>query len=85
MPTKNFNFSVNGTEIKNQHEKLIAADILNLAAKAEAIPNKPENYFLESADEKNHRFKNDDWVNLHEYTEFITVPNSKTDVAATEL
>ena len=78
-----FSFKVNDTEIKTEHEKLIAADILSLAAQVGAIPNNPESYFLETADEK-HRFKNDDWVDLHEYKEFITVPTGKTDVAIVE-
>ena len=81
MSENSFSFSVNGTEIKTQHEKLIAADILALAEKVGAIPNKPETYFLETADEK-HQFKNEDWVNLLEYKDFITVPTGKTDVAA---
>ena len=80
MATDNFSFTVNDTELKTQHEKLIAADILELAKQAGAIPNNPEFYFLETADEK-HRFKNDDWVDLREYKEFITVPTGKTDVA----
>ena len=81
MATDNFTFTVNDTEIKTQHEKLIAADILKLAEQAGAFPNKPETYFLETADEK-HRFKDEDWVDLQEYKEFITVPTGKTDVAA---
>ena len=80
MATDSFSFTVNDTAIETQHEKLIAADILKLAEQAGAIPNKPETYFLETADEK-HRFKNEDWVNLQEYKEFITVPTGKTDVA----
>ena len=81
MATDSFSFTVNDTEIKTQHEKLIAADILKLAEQAGAIPNPPGTYFLETADEK-HRFKNGDWVNLQEYKAFITVPTGKTDVAA---
>ena len=81
MATDSFSFTVNDTEIKTQHEKLIAADILKLAEQAGAIPNPPETYFLETADET-HRFKNEDWVNLQEYKAFITVPTGKTDVAA---
>lgn len=75
-----FTFTVNDTEIQTEHEKLMAADILSLAEQAGAIPNKPESYFLETADEQ-HRFKSDDWVDLQEYKEFITVPTGKTDVA----
>ena len=81
MATDTFSFTVNATEIKTQHEKLIAADILKLAGQAGAIPNPPETYFLETADEKT-RFKNEDWVNLQEYKAFITVPTGRTDVAA---
>ena len=80
MATDSFSFTVNDTEIKTQHEKLIAADILKLAEQAGAIPNKPETYFLETADEEL-RFKNEVWVNLLEYKDFITVPTGKTDVA----
>ena len=80
MATDSFSFTVNDTEIETQHEKLIAADVLKLAEQAGAIPNKPETYFLETADEK-HPFKNEDWVNLQEYKNFITVPTGKTDVA----
>ena len=80
METASFSFTVNDTEIKTQHEKLIAADILQLAKKEGAIPNDPESYLLETADEK-HQFKNDDWVDLQEFKEFITVPTGRTDVA----
>ena len=81
MATESFAFTVNDSEIKTNHEKLIAADILQLAYEAGAIPNKPETYYLETADEK-HRFKNEDWVSFLEYKDFITVPTGKTDVAA---
>lgn len=74
---------VNDTEIKTKHEKLVAADILKLAEQHGAIPNKSDAYTLETADEK-HQFKADDWVDLLEYKDFLTVPTSKTDVAHTE-
>ncbi len=77
-----FTFTVNGTEIKTDHEKLVAADILKLAERAGAIPTKPEHYILESTEEE-HRFKNDEWVDLREYKAFLTVPTGKTDVADT--
>ena len=80
MAKDGYSFEVNGTEITTPHEKLIAADILKLAEKAGAIPNKAETYLLETADEKQ-EFKNEDWVDLQEYKEFITVPTGKTDVA----
>lgn len=78
--TELFTFTVNGTEIKTEQEKLVASDILRLAERAGAIPNKPDNYRLETADEK-HQFKNDDWVDLREYKAFITIPTGSTDVA----
>ena len=80
MAKDSYSFEVNGTEIRTPHEKLIAADILKLAEKAGAIPNKAETYLLETADEKK-EFKNEDWVDLQEYKDFITVPTGKTDVA----
>ena len=77
-----FTFTVNGTEIKTGHEKLVAADILRLAAENGAIPNKAEDYQLETADGE-HQFKDDDWVDFQAYKDFITVPTSRTDVAET--
>ena len=77
-----FTFTVNGTELKTEHEKLVAFDILQVAEREGAIPNKAENYRLETVDSE-HVFKSDDWVDLREYKEFITVPESKTDVAVT--
>ena len=79
--TELFSFTVNGTEIKTEHEKLVASDILNLAERSGAIPNKPDNYRLETADEQ-HQFKSDDWVDLREHKAFITIPTESTDVAA---
>lgn len=75
-----FAFTVNGDEIKTEHEKLIAADILRLAKDAGAIPANPDNYQLETV-EGNNKFKQEDWVDLREFKEFITVPTGKTDVA----
>ena len=83
MAKDSYSFKVNETEIATEHEKLIAADILRLAERAGAIPNKAENYVLETADEKI-QFKSEDWVDLLEHKDFITVPTGKTDVAAQE-
>ena len=84
MAKDSYSFKVNETDIATQHEKLIAADILKLAEEAGAIPNKAENYLLETADEEI-RFKNEDWVDLLEHKDFITIPTGKTDVATLEL
>ena len=46
MATDTFSFTVNATEIKTQHEKLIAADILKLAEQAGAIPIHRKHIFL---------------------------------------
>ena len=75
-PARTFSFAVNGAEIETEHEKLVAIDILLLAEREGVIPNKPDAYFLETADEK-HRFKNAIWVDLQEYehSRGITVPD----------
>ena len=80
-PATLFTFTVNGTAIKTLHDKLVAADILKLAAEEGAMPNKPEDYVLETADD-NLQFKSEDWVDLQQHKAFITVPTGKTDVAA---
>jgi hypothetical protein len=75
-----FTIIVNGIEIKVNHEKLVAADVLKLAADHEAISGKPNEYVLESDDPK-HEFKNDDWVDFHEYKKFTAERSAPTPVA----
>ena len=77
-----YSFTVNGTEIKTQHEKLTAGDILRLAIQQGAIPGKPEDYILESH-EPERQFKADDVVDLTEYKDFITEKSGSTPVART--
>lgn len=71
---------VNGKEIKLSHEKLVAADLLKLAAQHGAISGKPEEYILIS-DDPEHEFKNDDWVNFHEYKVFTAERSTPTPIA----
>lgn len=78
IEVKEFEFTVNGVQIKTAHEKLVARDILELAAKHEAMPGKPEDYDLQG---ENGKYKADDWVDLLEDKVFITIPHTPTPVA----
>ena len=71
-------FQINGVKIQSPHQKLVASDILNLAKDKGAIPGKPGEYILQG---KETQYKSDDWVNLDEDNEFITIPNTSTSVA----
>ena len=71
-------FKINGVKIKSSHEKLVALDILNLAKDKGAIPGKPGDYILQG---KEAQYKSEDWVNLDEDNEFITIPSTATSVA----
>ena len=75
-----FTIEVNGIEIKINHEKLLASDVLKLAATAGAFTGKPEEYILES-DDPRHEFKSEDWVNFHEYKKFTAERSAPTPVA----
>ena len=75
---KSFTLKVNGTEIDTPHQKLVAHDILELAEKNGAIPDKPENYILQG-DKGEYGW--DDWVDLEEDNHFITILNKPTPVA----
>lgn len=80
QPRTQFTIEVNGVEIKVSYEKLVAADVLKLAAEHGAISGKPDNYILES-EEPEREFKNDDWVDFHQYKEFITERSGPTPIA----
>ena len=71
---------VNGIPIKVSHEKLVASDVLQLAAKYRAISGKPEEYVLES-DDPQYEFKSDDWVDLTKYKSFSAEKSGPTPVA----
>ena len=81
--TKNdfFEFSVNGTELKVEHQKVIAGEILELAANNGAIDGNPRDYILKSLTTDDKEYKWDDEVDLEEDKEFITIPTSPTPVA----
>ena len=71
-------FQINGVKIQSSHEKLVALDILKLAKDKGAIPGKPGDYILQG---KETQYKSDDWVNLDEDNEFISIPITSTHVA----
>ena len=71
-------FKINGMEIETRHEKLVARDILELAKEYGAIPGKPDEYELQGLKRV---YKLDDWVNVAEDDEFITIPIAPTPVA----
>ena len=73
-----FDLKVNGIEIPTEHQKLVAHDILELAEKHGAIPNKPEDYILQG---DKGQYGWDDWVDLEEDSRFITIPKAPTPVA----
>lgn len=75
-----FEIEVNGVQIKVSVDKLVALDILKLAAEYKAIGTKPENYVLSSGDPLK-SFKHDEWVDLLEYKEFIAEISGPTPVA----
>ena len=75
-----FTITVNGIEIKVSHEKLVALDVLTLAAARGAFAGKPEEYILES-DNPKHEFKSDDWVDFRNYKEFTAERSAPTPVA----
>ena len=73
-----FSFKVNGIEIKVDRPKILASEVLDLAAQRGAMPGKPEDYILQG---DKGPYKSDDWVNLEEDNQFITIPNTPTPVA----
>lgn len=73
-----FAIKVNGEEITTHHQKMVAHDILELAEKVGAIPGKPESYTLQGEQAP---YGWDDWVDLSEDKQFITIPNTPPQVA----
>ena len=80
QPDTQYNITVNGKTIKVNHEKLIAADVLILAARHGAFPHKPEEYILASDDPK-YEFKNEEWVDFHTYKDFHAERSAPTPIA----
>jgi hypothetical protein len=77
---QDFDIEVNGITIKVRHEKLLASDVLRLAAENRAINGNPIEYVLES-DDPVHQFKNDNWVDFREYKVFTAERSGPTPVA----
>lgn len=76
--TRSFLFKVNGIEIEAKRPKILVSAVLDLAAERGAMPGKPEDYILQG---DKGPYKSDDWVNLEEDNQFITIPNTPTPVA----
>ena len=68
-----FEFKINGVEVRTPHRILTAGEILELAEKHGAIPRKPEQYTLEG-DKGTYGW--DDKVDLGEDNIFRTIPNT---------
>ena len=75
---KEFLFSVNGEELVSQFQKLVAIDVLKIAKDKDAIPNKPEDYWLKGNTQV---YKLDDWIDLSEDKTLISIPHGPTPVA----
>ena len=71
-------FEVNGVKLKTSFLKLVARDILEIAREGGAIPGKPDDYILQGKDKE---YKLDDWVDLEEDNDFVTIRNAPTPVA----
>ena len=78
-----FEIEVNGVLIKVDDGKVddgkVRADeILRLAKQYGAMPGNPDDYQLQG---EQRLYKADDWVDLREDKQFITIPIGPTDVA----
>ena len=79
-PGDSIRFKVNGVELETRHSKLVALDILEMAAKKGALAGKPEDYFIQSISGEQ-KYKPDDWVEIKQGEEFIATPQGPTPVA----
>ena len=81
---KIYKFKVNGQELESKFEKLIALDIIEMAQKS-GVPvpgDKTDNLLLEVAGgESPCQFKQDEWVDLAQFHEFLLILNEPTPVA----
>ena len=77
-----FTITVNGIEIKMDHEKLVAADVLVLAAEHHAFKGEPKLYVLTS-DDPERDFKNEEWVDFLTYKVFSAERATPTPIADT--
>ncbi len=76
--TRSFSFKVNGIQLEVKHPKLLASEILDIAAERGAMPGKPNEYLLQG---DKGLYELNAWVNLEEDDQFITIPNTPTQVA----
>ncbi len=73
-----FEFKVNGVEVRTEHQSLLAKRILELAKEKGAIPGDPDGYILQGDKGK---YKEDDSIDLEQDNLFIAIPNKPTPVA----
>lgn len=73
-----FEFKVNGVEIRTEHQSLSARAILELAEEKGAMSGKPDDYILQGDKGK---YKKDDSIDLKQDNLFITIPDKPTPVA----
>jgi len=77
-----YEFKVNGQELQSSLGKMVALDIIKMAQEnGVVLPGTPDNLLL-SAIGKDAEFKNDDWVDLSQFQEFLLILNAPTPVAA---
>ena len=76
-----YEYEVNGEKFQSRHERLVAEDILKHAKEKDVIPKNPEDYILVSQNELAKNFTLNEWVDLDQDNNFVTVPNTSTPVA----
>ena len=76
-----YEFKVNGQELKSNLSKLVALNIIEMAQEnGVVLPGTTENLLL-SVVGKELEFKNEDWVDLSQFHEFLLILNEQTPVA----
>ncbi len=78
--TEQYEFEVNGHSLKSTEEKVPAREILELAAKAGAIPGNPQDYQLKSLILDDRVYGPNEEVDLSKDNQFITLPTTPTTV-----
>jgi hypothetical protein len=78
--TEQYEFEVNGHPLKATEERVPAREILELAAKAGAIPGNPQDYQLKSLILDDRVYGPNEEVDLSKDNQFITLPTTPTTV-----
>ena len=72
---------VNDDEFEMRHQLVVAHDILELAEKNHILTGKPADYYLQSRENPEKQFRNDDEVDLEKDNWFLALLNTPTPVA----